>query len=344
MFTFKNYLRRLLTRSISQTVLFVLIAGVSFSNASFAADDALPSWNDGATKQKILDFLSAATTTGSPKFIAESERIATFDQDGTLWVEQPLYAQGVFAEDRVRASAGAHPEWKKQKPYAAIIKREPQAAQQLMQANIEKVIAETHKGMSSEEFDAVAKSWLATARHPRFNKPYTQLYYQPMLELLQLLRSHGFQTYIVTGGPPELDRLFSEQVYGVQPQQVIGSPCQTKYVCGADGKPKLVRLPVVLWSDDRGGKPVAIDLMIGRRPVAAFGNSNGDRQMFEWADTGKGARLVMMVKHDDPVREYSYGIGSPVGSVSPELVREAESRGWITISMKKDWKKIFSWQ
>ena len=342
--TFKGSFREFLMPFLIGSIISVIVTlGLCVWCPAFAAEDPLPSWNEGGSKKRIFEFVQATTTPGSPEYVPDEERIATFDQDGTILVEQPFYVQGTFAMDRVLALSGVHPEWKSRQPYAAIIKGDPQAQDLLSKYNIEKVIATTPSGMSVEAFDTVVKDWLASARHPRFNRPYPELVYQPMRELMQYLRDSGFKTYIVTGGPPEFVRVLGAQAYGVLPQQVIGSPCQTKFVYAKDGKPALVRCPVVLWSNDRDGKVMAINLVIGRRPVAAFGNSNGDRQMLEWTQAGGGARLMMLVQHDDPVREYAYGADSKVGNFGEELLKEAKSQSWNLISMKNDWKRIFAW-
>jgi hypothetical protein len=325
-------------------ICLLALPGFFWQLPAVAAADPLPSWNEGASKQKILDFVQTTTTAGSPQFVPENERIAVFDQDGTVWPEKPYYIQGVFALDRLKALASQHPEWKKQQPYAGILAGDPQARAQFIIHDIEKILALTHGGISVDEYQKLVKDWLATARHPRYNRLYTQLVFQPMLELMQYMRTKGYRTYVVTGGGQEFFRTFDEQVLGVEPQQVLGSPAQTKLVLRADGRYELVRTTANVWSNDRAVKPVTINLMLGRRPVAAFGNSNGDRQMMEWTQSGKGARLIMLLRHDDPVREYAYGADSKIGNFSAELLKEAESSGWSMISMKNDWKRVFSWE
>ncbi len=303
----------------------------------------LGSWNDGPTKAAIIDFVKRVTTTDSPHFIPPSERIATFDQDGTLWVEQPLYTQVVFAIDRVKALAPKHPEWKTEDPYKSILTKGIDALADFSIQDFERVMATSHSGITVEEFQATVKEWLATAKHPRFKRPYTELTYQPVLELMQYLRANGFKTYIVTGGGQEFVRTYAESVYGVPPEQVVGSAAATKYEY-KDGKPVLVKMPKAILIDDKGGKPEGINLVIGRRPAAAFGNSTGDQQMLEWTQAGGPGRLMMLVHHDDAQREYAYGADSKIGTFSDELMAEAKKRGWIVISMKNDWRRIFAFE
>jgi phosphoserine phosphatase len=276
--------------------------------------------------------------------VAPEARIATFDNDGTLWVEQPIYTQATFAFDRVGALAPRHPEWKDQPPYKAILTRDRAAMAKLSPQDLEKVLAVTHAGMSVEAFSGIVKEWAATATHPRFKRPYTELIYQPMLEVMKYLRANGYRTYIVTGGGQEFVRAIAEPVYGVPPEQVIGSAGQTKYGYGKDGKPTLIKQPKVLLVDDRAGKPEAINLIIGRRPTAAFGNSTGDRQMLEWTQAGDGARLMLLVHHDDAAREYAYGPGSKIGAFPEALMADAKKRGWVVVSMKSDWNRIFPFE
>jgi phosphoserine phosphatase len=299
-----------------------------------AADDPLSSWNDGPAKQAIITFVSATTDPASPHLVPPEDRIATFDQDGTLWVSHPLYTQAMFALDRVPELAPRHPEWKKKEPFKAVLAsdREGDWAQ---------IIAATHAGMSTEAFT----QWLATAKDLRWKRPYTDLVYQPMLEVIDYLRANGFRTYIVTGGGQEFVRVYSDRVYGVPPEQV-GSSIATKYEF-KDGKPVLVREPKIFFIDDHAGKAIGINLFVGKRPQAAFGNSGGDREMLEWTQAGDGARLMMPVLHDDAEREYAHGPanGLPdtkVGMFSQSLMDEAKQRGWTVISMKNDWNRIFS--
>jgi phosphoglycolate phosphatase-like HAD superfamily hydrolase len=323
------------------TVAFASICGVV---AITQAADPLPSWNDGKAKQSIRAFVKKVTTPGSPSFVPPEERIATFDNDGTLWVEKPVYTQVVFAMDRVAAMAPKHPEWKKKEPFKAILARDRGAMEKLTLQDVEKIVAETHSGMTVEAFHAIIAGWLATAKDARFKRPYTELVYQPMLELMRYLRANGFTTYIATGGGQEFVRAFADPVYGIPPEQVIGSAGKVKYEYGKGRKPVLMKLPEVLLIDDKAGKPEGINLFIGRRPVAAFGNSTGDQQMLEYTQGGPGDRLMMLVHHDDGKREYAYGPESKVGTFSDALMAEARKRGWVVISMKNDWEKIFSWQ
>jgi phosphoglycolate phosphatase-like HAD superfamily hydrolase len=320
----------------------VLVQWTLVAVARGAGDDPLPSWNDGPAKRAVLDFVRAATDRSGPGFVPPDRRIATFDNDGTLWVEQPMYTQVVFAMDRVAAVAKDHPELRDKEPFKAILARDRAAMEKFTLQDIEKVVAVTHSGMTVLQFEQIVKRWIAEAKDKRFNRPYTELIYQPMVEVMRYLRANGFKTYIVTGGGQEFVRAFAERTYGVPPEQVIGSAGKVKYEYGADGKPELIKLPEVLLVDDKGGKPEGINLIIGRRPVAAFGNSDGDRQMLEYAQAGgDGARLMMLVHHDDVEREYAYGPESKVGTFPDSLMDEARQRGWTVISMKDDWKRIF---
>jgi phosphoserine phosphatase len=312
--------------------------------ASQAATDPLSSWNDGPSKRAIVDFVRATTEKGSAKFVAPEERIVTLDNDGTLWVEQPMYTQVVFAVDRLAALAPKHPEWKTQQPFQAILAHDRAAMEKLTLQDFEKIVAETHGGMSTDDFLGLVKEWLATAKHPRFKRAYTDLAYQPMVELMSYLRASGFKTYIVTGGGQEFVRAFSGRVYGVPVEQVMGTAAKVKYEYGSDGKPVLVKLPEVLLVDDKTGKPEGINLVIGKKPNAAFGNSTGDQQMLEYAQAGEGARLMVLVHHDDAAREYAYGPESKVGTFSDALMAEAKQRGWTVVSMKNDWKRVFSFE
>lgn len=323
----------------------ILIAAVIFLNVGPArAADHLPSWNQGPAKQAILNFVKESTKKGHANFIPPEARVVVFDNDGTLWVEKPIYAQLVFAIDRVKALAPLHPKWKGQEPYRTILGGDQAAMAKFSLQDIEKIIAVTHSGMSVEAFQGIMQEWLAKAKHPRFKRPYTELIYQPMLEVMKYLRENGFKTYIVTGGGQEFVRVFAGAVYGVPPEQVIGSAVKTKYEYDKTGKPELIKVPEVLLIDDKGGKPEGINLIIGRHPVAAFGNSVGDQQMLEWTQAGDGAGLMMLVHHDDAEREYAYGPQSKVGTFSDALMAEAKKRGWTVISMKRDWKRIFSFE
>jgi phosphoglycolate phosphatase-like HAD superfamily hydrolase len=333
---------RLQWRCSAALTLFATLSGVAGAQTQ---NDPLPSWNNGPAKQAILSFVKEATSQSSPKYVAPGDRIATFDQDGTLWTEHPLYAQGVFALERVGKLAGEHPEWKTKQPFQSILSHDQEAMGKFTEQDWMHVIAATHTGMSTEAFQALVKEWLETARDPRFGRPYTDLIYRPMLQVMQYLRANGFRTYIVTGGGQEFVRVYSEQVYGVPPEQVVGSSIVTTYKV-VNGKPVLMREPKVFLIDDGPGKAVGINLFIGKRPHAAFGNSGGDAEMLQWTQAGGGARLMMLVYHDDAKREYAYGPagGLPatsVGTFSDALMAEAKKSGWIVISMKNDWKSIF---
>ncbi len=308
-----------------------------------AAADPLPSWNDGPAKQAIVNFVAKVTKKGSPDFVPPAERIATFDNDGTLWAEQPMYFQLLFALDRVKVLAPQHPEWKDKEPFASLLKGDVKGALAGGEPAIFEIVMATHAGMTTEEFEKIVKDWLATAKHPKFKRPYTELVYQPMVELLAYLRANGFKTFIVSGGGIEFMRPWTEKVYGIPPEQVVGSSVKTKYEM-RDGKPVLVRLAAIDFIDDKTGKPVGINSHIGRRPIAAFGNSDGDQQMLEWTQGGSGARLMMLVHHDDAVREYAYGAQSKIGTFSDALMAEAKANKWTVISMKNDWKRIFAFE
>ena len=309
----------------------------------------MPSWNEGPTKQAILDFVKATTDQASPKFVPAEERVATFDQDGTLWVSHPMYTQVMFCLDRVPAVVKAKPELAKVEPFKTVLSGNREAMAKLSMKDLEKILAATLTGMSVDEFYAEAKKWIETARDTRWQRPYTELTYLPMLDVLKYLRANGYKTYIVTGGGQDFVRAYSERVYGIPPEQVVGTAGGTKYGYDKDGKPFLTKEPKLLLNDNFAGKPEGIHLMIGRRPHAAFGNSTGDREMLEYAGAGDGARLMMLVLHDDAKREYAYGPaeGLPntrVGTFTQALYDEAKKRNWVVISMKKDWQKIFSWE
>ena len=314
-----------------------------------AAGGPLPSWNDGAAKQAIIDFVRVTTDQASPSYVRPEERIATFDQDGTLWVEHPMYSQVVYCLDRVPAVVAKRPELRNAEPFKTVLSGNREAMAKLSMHDLEIILAATLTGMSVDEFNAEALRWLETARHPRWQRPYTELVYQPMLEVLRHLRDNGYKTYIVTGGGQDFVRIYSERVYGIPPEQVVGTAGATKYGYGQDGKPFLTKEPKLLLNDNNAGKPEGIHLMIGRRPHAAFGNSNGDREMLEWTDAGAGARLKMLVLHDDATREYAYGpaAGLPdtkVGALTAALYGEARKDGWSVISMRNDWKRIFPFE
>jgi phosphoglycolate phosphatase-like HAD superfamily hydrolase len=335
---------RRLCRSLLVTALFALV----LSTIPAYADD-LPSWNEGPAKKAILEFVKATTEKSSPKYVSPEERIATFDQDGTLWVEHPVYSQLMYCLDRVPTLAKAKPELANAEPFKTVLSGNREAIAKLTEQDLIKIAAATLTGMTVEDFQAEVKKWTASATDPRWKKPYTQLTYQPMQELLHYLRTKGFKTYIVTGGGQDFVRVYSEQVYGIPPEQVVGTAGGTTFSYDKSGKPILTKDPKLLLNDNNAGKVEGIHLMIGRRPVMAFGNSTGDQQMLEYTVTGTGARLSLLVLHDDATREYAYGpaAGLPdtkVGTLTQALYDEAKKDGWIVISMKNDWKRIFAFE
>ncbi len=310
--------------------------------ATSAAEEPLASWNDVASKRAILDFVKKVASEGSPDFVPVAERIAVFDNDGTLWSEQPMYFQLAFALDRVKALAPKHPEWKTTQPFKGVLESDMKAALAGGERSLMAIMAATHAGMTTDEFSAAVTDWLATSQHPRFKRPYSDLVFQPMLEVLDYLRANGFKTYIVSGGGVEMIRAFAERVYGIPPEQVIGSRIKMEYR-EYGGHPVIARLPSVDFIDDKAGKPVGIEQVIGRRPIMAFGNSDGDFQMLEWTTTGKGPRFALIVHHTDADREWAYDRTSHIG----QLVRgldEGPKRGWIIADMKADWKVIYPFQ
>jgi len=326
-------------------MLAIAVAGLTTTQAQ----DPLPSWNDGAAKKAIVEFVQSTTTQGSQKFVPTSERVATFDQDGTLWVEYPMYSQVMYCLDRVPALVKAKPELAKVEPFKTVMSGNREAMAKMSKDDLLKIVAATLTGMSVDEFQAEVKKWLVEARDPRWKKPYTELTYLPMQEVLKYLRANSYKTYIVTGGGQDFVRMYSEATYGIPLEQVVGSVGGTKYGYAKDGKPFLTKEPRLLLNDNNAGKPEGIHLMIGRRPYAAFGNSTGDRQMLEYTKAGDGARLSMLLLHDDAKREYAYGPakGLPdakVGNFPQPLYDEATKQGWIVISMKDDWKKIFAFE
>ena len=311
--------------------------------------DPLPSWNDGPARRAILDMVRTTTKSGSPDFVAPEDRIATFDQDGTLWVEQPIYGQVEFALARVLELAPQHPEWTDKEPFKTVLSGDHEAMARLTLRDLGEIVFATHAGMDVEAFDALAVTWAAKATDRRWRKPYTDLVYQPLQEVLRLLRDHGYRTYIVTGGGQDFVRSYAERVYGVGPAQVIGSTLETRYTHDASGKGELVREPKLQLDNNNSGKPENIYLFTGERPRLAFGNSTGDRQMLEWTTAGSGKRLSLLVLHDDATREYAYGParGLPdtkVGTFTQELLDEATRQGWIVVSMKDDWKQVFAFE
>jgi phosphoglycolate phosphatase-like HAD superfamily hydrolase len=306
-------------------------------------DPPLPSWNDGAAKQNIVALVQKVTDRSDPGFVPPEQRIATFDNDGTLWSEQPIYFQFAFALARVKALAPKHPEWKTTQPFKAVLDGDMKTLGASGEKGMVQLLLATHTGMTTDEFTKIATDWIATAQHPRFKRPYTDLAFQPMLELLAYLRANGFKTYIVSGGTVEFMRPWTERVYGIPPEQVIGTSFVTTYKLGADGKPSLLRQPKIDFVDDGPGKPVNIQKFIGRRPVLAFGNSDGDHQMLQWTAAGDGARFMGLVHHTDAAREWAYDRQSHVGRLDKAL-DEAKRRGWTVVDMKSDWKKIFAFE
>jgi phosphoglycolate phosphatase-like HAD superfamily hydrolase len=329
--------------------LLALAALLESPGRASAQPDPLPSWNDGAAKQAILSFVKETTEPGGARFVPPPERIATFDQDGTLWVEKPIYTQVTYCLDRVPAVVKAKPDLATVAPFKTVLSRNREAIAKLSTQDLEKILATTLSGMSVEAFRAEVAQWLDVARDPRWKRPYAELAYQPMQEVLQFLRANGYRTYIVTGGGQDFVRVYAERVYGIPPEQVVGTAGGTSYGYGADGKPFLTKDPRLLLNDNYAGKAEGIHLMIGRRPVAAFGNSIGDRQMLEYTKAAGGARLATIVLHDDDVREYAYGPAqglpaSSVGTFTQALYEEAKRSDWVVISMKTDWKRIFAWE
>ena len=340
-------------KAFSTIVRFVAMGAIlTLGSHARAQTDPLPSWNAGPAKQAIVSFVKSTTTQGSPQFVPVAERIATFDQDGTLWVEHPMYSQVMYVLESVPALVKAKPELAAVAPYSTvleILKGDRAALAKLTMPDLEKLAAATLTGMPVETFAADSKKWLAEAKDPRWKKPYTELTYLPMQEVLKYLRANGYKTYIVTGGGQDFVRQYSETVYGTPPEQVVGSAVATTYGYDKDHKPFLTKEPKLLLNDNNAGKPESIHLMIGRRPVMAVGNSTGDQQMLEYTKAGEGARLSMLVLHDDAKREYAYGpaTGLPdtkVGAFSQALYNQAKKQGWVLISMKNDWKRIFAFE
>ncbi|MDR7039716.1 phosphoserine phosphatase [Methylobacterium sp. BE186] len=321
---------------------WALALAAAWISTATAQPDPLPSWNDGPAKRAIVAFVTDVTREGSPDFIPSPERIATFDNDGTLWIEQPIYVQFAFALARVRELAPLHPDWKDRQPFKAVLDRDMEALAAAGEQGAAEIVAATHAGMTPEAFRQIVRDWLATARHPRFDRPYEELVYQPMLEVLAYMRAHGFKTFIVSGGGIEFMRAFAEKRYGIPPEQVVGSSIVTKFET-RDGRSVLFRLPHVNFVDDGVGKPAGIEQQIGRRPVAAFGNSDGDLQMLQWTTEAGGRRLGVVVHHTDAEREYAYDRQSKVGRLDKALETAATDR-WTVIDMKRDWKTVFPFE
>ena len=323
-----------------QSPLLLILLLVLSNAVAGAQSDPLPSWNDGPNKQAIIDFVQAVTKEGGPHFVPAPQRIATFDNDGTLWSEQPVYFQFAFALDRVKALAPEHPEWKTQQPFKAVLDDDMATLMASGEKGLAELILATHTGMTTDEFTTAVCAWLSTAKHPTHKRAYTQLVYQPMLELLAYLRQSGFKTFIVSGGTVEFMRAFSEKVYGIPPEQVVGTSFVTKFQLAANGAPVLLRESQIEFIDDGPGKPVGIQRFIGRRPILAFGNSDGDQQMLEWTAGGAGVKLMGLVHHTDAAREWAYDRQSHIGRLDKAL-DEARAKKWLVVDMKRDWKQVF---
>jgi len=324
---------------MNRTRLAALGFGVALVWGVAATAQPLPSWNDGGAKRSIVKFVAKVTDEGSPAFVPPAERIAVFDNDGTLWAEKPMYVQLAFALDRVRALASEHPEWREQEPFASLLKGDVKSALAGGERAILEIVMATHAGMTTEQFEKLVMDWISTARHPTTKRLYTEMVYQPMLELLAYLRANGFKTFIVSGGGNEFMRPWAEAVYGIPPEQIVGSSIKTKFEMRA-GEPLIVRLPELNFIDDKEGKPVGIQSHIGRRPIAAFGNSDGDLPMLQWTAAGRGARFALYVHHTDSEREWAYDRDSSVGRLDRGL-DEARAKGWTLVDMKGDWKVVF---
>jgi phosphoserine phosphatase len=326
-----------------RTLLAALLAsGFGLGGNVQAQTDPLPSWNEGAAKKSITDFVARVTAQGGADFVPPDDRIATFDNDGTLWVEQPMYTQLAFALDRVKALAPLNPDWKDKQPFKAVLEGDMKTVAESGERGLLELVMVSHAGMTTDEFAKIVSDWLATARHPRFNRPYTELVYQPMLELLAYLRFNGFKSFIVSGGGIEFMRPWSERVYGIPPGQVVGSSIKTRFEM-RDGRPTLFRLPAINFIDDKAGKPVGINEYIGRRPIAAFGNSDGDLEMLQWTTMTGGVRLGLIVHHTDAEREYAYDRQSHFGKLDKALDAAALNK-WTVVDMKKDWKRVFAFE
>ncbi len=326
---------------LRQSLFVVTIAcGLAFPSPVARAADPLPSWQEGKTKQSIMDFVAAVTTPGSPNFVPPADRIAVFDNDGTLWAEQPLYFQFIFAIDRIKALAPQHPEWKTQEPFASVLKGDVKGVLAGGEPAIVQLLTPAQSGMTTDEFEQTVRDWLATARHPTTKRLYTEMVYQPMLELLTYMRANGFKTFIVSGGGADFMRVFTERVYGIPPEQVVGSTGKVSFEW-RDGKPVLMKLSAIQFVDDGPGKPVGIHQFIAQRPIAAFGNSDGDLEMLQWTFAGPGKSFCLYVHHDDAVREWAYDRNSSIGRLDKGL-DQAAAHGWTVVSMKNDWKTIFA--
>lgn len=322
------------------TLSLTLVLALASTFCRSSDGDALPSWNEGPSKQAIVAFVEKVTESGSKDFVPENQRIATFDNDGTLWAEQPVYFQLLYAIDQVKKMAPDHPEWKTQEPFASVIKGDMKKVIASGKEGLMEIIAATHANMTAEEFQANVAGWLDTARHPKTNRPYTEMIYQPMLELLEYLRANGFKTFIVSGGGVDFMRVFTEKTYGIPPDQVVGSSLKAKYTM-KDGKPAIIKLPEINLVDDKEGKPVGIHQYIGQRPIFAAGNSDGDYQMLEWTTAGDGPRFGIIVHHTDAKREWAYDRKSHIGGLNKGL-NDASKKGWTVIDMENDWKVVFS--
>jgi len=336
--SFSGFSRRALLSALASLPALSMFLPVP-ATARRAASDPLRSWNNTASKKAILDFVERVTKRGSPDFTPEDERIAAFDNDGTLWAEQPMYFQLLFALDRVKALAPQHPEWKEKEPFASLLRGDVKSVLAGGEPAIAEIVIATHTGMTAEEFTQIVNDWIASARHPVTGRPYTEMIYQPMLELVAYLRAKGFKTYIVSGGGIEFMRPWTERVYGIPPENVVGSSAKVKFEF-RDGKPALMRLPEINFINDGPGKPVGINEHIGRRPIAAFGNSDGDLQMLQWTTGGGGLRFALIVHHTDAEREWAYDRNSSIGRLDKAL-DEAQAKGWTVVDMKSDWKTIF---
>lgn len=326
-------------KGIATRILTLMAVVLLSATGPLAQSDPLPSWNDGASKQAIVEFVTAVTTEGGLDFVSPGDRIATFDNDGTLWVEHPMYTQLAFALDQVRKMTSTHPEWTTTQPFKAVLENDMETLGKAGEEGLMQIIAATHAGMSTADFEKIVADWMATAKHPKFDRPYTELVYLPMLELMDYLRANGFKTFIVSGGGIEFMRPWTEKIYGIPAEQVVGSSIKTQYQV-IDGVPTLQRSASIDFINDKQGKPVGILTHIGKRPIAAFGNSDGDYQMLEYTTAGEGKRLGMLVHHDDAEREYAYDRDTHFGRLDKSL-DDASEKGWHLISMQNDWKKVF---